>query len=605
VLTRYEVKTFLSNGVENLGRAFTTEDTEDTEPDGGGFGSRLRPRGTYPPQGPVQWSGMIWRGFLLVLVGVLPGWARAEDCRPAKAVEIAVSANHTCARMDDGSARCWGGENGWRGLYVGWSAPRANPELRDTTQLQKVGAAICGLTKSGDIRCWDIKGDRPADVKAHDPLGPASFGLRFPEAAAGFGRVEAFWFAYGMFARRADGTVLRWGTEPWSPSSPLRAPHASDPTSGKRRGARAFQVPALKGAIRVEAGNRWGCAWWKDGKVRCWGLGPWSPRHGLPDDFMEKNVAPYLAGALDLSVGGIDELYAVLNDGSLRRWKANYVGNGRIEIQSSRLTDLPRASQVTWGVQRRLGWGFDAQTCIVAEGKVLCWTDREPKPISIAGLNDVVSVGFGWEHGCALIRDGSVRCWGENNLGQLGDGTTDRREAPSTVAWCATNGQPIEYSPPSGVPQLIHVDRDGASAGCPSYRLDLYADGTIIYHGRASVAVRAAREKKLPEAKLAAGSNLIRSTRFPEEDGEWRERYVNNRVDDGENEDTIIEIPQAGHPRHLQFGQGQCGVPPDVLRLVLSLDNLATEWTGGPSEHCLAWRKIRTCPSDAPDGGQR
>jgi alpha-tubulin suppressor-like RCC1 family protein len=45
-----------------------------------------------------------------------------------------------------------------------------------------------------------------------------------------------------------------------------------------------------------------------------------------------------------------------------------------------------------------------------------------------------VHIASGDFHTCALRADGTVRCWGRNKEGQLGDGTTETRTKPTTVA---------------------------------------------------------------------------------------------------------------------------------------------------------------------------
>jgi alpha-tubulin suppressor-like RCC1 family protein len=43
-------------------------------------------------------------------------------------------------------------------------------------------------------------------------------------------------------------------------------------------------------------------------------------------------------------------------------------------------------------------------------------------------------LALGMQHTCLVGKDGSVRCWGRNDHGQLGDGTTVDRHAPTLVA---------------------------------------------------------------------------------------------------------------------------------------------------------------------------
>jgi alpha-tubulin suppressor-like RCC1 family protein len=50
-----------------------------------------------------------------------------------------------------------------------------------------------------------------------------------------------------------------------------------------------------------------------------------------------------------------------------------------------------------------------------------------------AAVNQVVSVATGASHSCALLTDRTARCWGDNNTGQLGDNTITSRKQPRLV----------------------------------------------------------------------------------------------------------------------------------------------------------------------------
>lgn len=60
-------------------------------------------------------------------------------------------------------------------------------------------------------------------------------------------------------------------------------------------------------------------------------------------------------------------------------------------------------------------------------------------PTAVPGLEDVISVAaggfsFAGAHSVALTGDGTVYVWGRNRHGELGDGTTTDRHAPVKVA---------------------------------------------------------------------------------------------------------------------------------------------------------------------------
>ena len=85
-------------------------------------------------------------------------------------------------------------------------------------------------------------------------------------------------------------------------------------------------------------------------------------------------------------------------------------------------------------------------TCVVrSDTGVSCWGQNNSgelgdgttadafAPVRVVGLTGVSRVGVGVNHSCALRTDGTVWCWGSNIYGQIGDGTTTRRPAPTRV----------------------------------------------------------------------------------------------------------------------------------------------------------------------------
>lgn len=66
--------------------------------------------------------------------------------------------------------------------------------------------------------------------------------------------------------------------------------------------------------------------------------------------------------------------------------------------------------------------------CVLTRlGSVACWRDDVMSPVE--GLDQVDEIAAGSDHTCALLRDRTVRCWGDNDLGQLGVGDREPRNA--------------------------------------------------------------------------------------------------------------------------------------------------------------------------------
>jgi uncharacterized repeat protein (TIGR01451 family) len=116
-----------------------------------------------------------------------------------------------------------------------------------------------------------------------------------------------------------------------------------------------------------------------------------------------------------------------------------------------------------------------SHTCAVnTDGTVQCWGNNNDgqlgngtftassTPVTVSGINTAVAVSAGGSvlqsHTCATLADGTVQCWGYNGSGELGNGTTANSSTPVTV---------------SGISTAVTV-----SAG-PAHTCATLADGTL------------------------------------------------------------------------------------------------------------------------------
>ncbi|PKO01166.1 MAG: hypothetical protein CVU42_01595 [Chloroflexi bacterium HGW-Chloroflexi-4] len=98
---------------------------------------------------------------------------------------------------------------------------------------------------------------------------------------------------------------------------------------------------------------------------------------------------------------------------------------------------------VTGGTLIVSGLGHSCMT--YNDGKVICWGLNtsgqvgdgtyldQHKPAYVKDLQGVLNLTAGSKHTCALTIDGEIWCWGENNSGQLGDGSTMNSNIPVKV----------------------------------------------------------------------------------------------------------------------------------------------------------------------------
>jgi alpha-tubulin suppressor-like RCC1 family protein len=74
------------------------------------------------------------------------------------------------------------------------------------------------------------------------------------------------------------------------------------------------------------------------------------------------------------------------------------------------------------------------QCALTTLGSVFCYASQQGHFLSMVGFGPFVALAGGRAHTCGLDGAGAAWCWGANDNGQLGDGTTDMRQAPVLVA---------------------------------------------------------------------------------------------------------------------------------------------------------------------------
>ena len=260
---------------------------------------------------------------------------------------LAAGSNFTCALLDDGAVRCWGGNSSGQ-LGVGNTtsvgddeipavAPTVNLGGRRAVAIAAGGFHVCAVLADGALQCWGGNGtgelghgdtynvgamDLPAD------RAPVRLGTDRTASAveAGLGTTCAILGGRGV----GPGDVRCWG---YGGQGALGQGH--DESIGDDESPASFPPVRLgegRYAVALALGGYHSCALLDDGTVRCWGsngrgeLGYFNTvpigDAATPDQagpvVMEERVVEIAAGGYHTCV--------LLKSGALRCWGPDDVG---------------------------------------------------------------------------------------------------------------------------------------------------------------------------------------------------------------------------------------------------------------------------------------
>lgn len=198
----------------------------------------------------------------------------------------------------------------------------------------------------------------------------------------------------------------------------------------------------------LDAGVYHSVALTSDGTPWAWGYNTYGQ---LGDGTTANRTTPVpvtgLSGVTNLSAGGYHSL-AVASDGSVWAWGHNASG----ELGDGTTTDSSVPVQVAGlSTATDVDGGSHHSLALDAGGTVWSWgtngagqlgdgtTTARTTPVQVLNLTDVTAIAAGGMsglagHSLALRSDGTVWAWGNNNKGQLGDGSTSSRSAPVQVS---------------------------------------------------------------------------------------------------------------------------------------------------------------------------
>lgn len=365
------------------------------------------------------------------------------------ATEVAAGNSDTCAIASGGRLLCWGlnstGQLG-TGNFTDQSLPAQVIGL--SSGVQQVGLGLdfgCALADEPTplVLCWGDNGGNGTlgngsfSHPASKPVPSLVFGLKTPPSGAPGGPEQITVGTRHACVVMTTGLVQCWGQ---GGSGRLGSGNTMDrdiPTP-------VIGLPLPAGSANaVTAGIETGCAINKELTAACWGR--WTGDGGSLAT-IHTSAVPVQAAVSQVSAGWGG--CALVHNGGLstevRCWgtdKTGQLGDGVTGKNARSPVTVSNLSHVQY-----ISNGGADNCALVQNGGARCWgynawgelgdgsTTSTNVPVTVQGLpSSLAQIAAALDHTCALLKNGTVRCWGQNNNGQLGDGSTSDSHTPVAV----------------------------------------------------------------------------------------------------------------------------------------------------------------------------
>lgn len=225
-------------------------------------------------------------------------------------------------------------------------------------------------------------------------------------------------------ALRKDGSVWAWGLN-------------SDGQLGNgtltlsKVPVRVTGLPAIKA---IAAGRNHSLALGVDGKVWAWGQNSSGQLGDGTTTGRPTPVSVTIPGGAVAIAGGLTHSLAIAADGSVYTWGSNTYGQlGDGTTTPSRLTPVRISLPVSITA---ISAGWHHSMALGADGRVWTWGRNangqigngslvnQLLPYQVSLARGATAIAAGANHALVLLSDKSVVAWGQNTNGQLGNGTT-------------------------------------------------------------------------------------------------------------------------------------------------------------------------------------
>lgn len=290
--------------------------------------------------------------------------------------------------------------------------------LTGATQVATNGYTTCALVSGGDVDCWGTSVGSETAI----PIAGVS------------GAVKVFANAdYDICALLKTGHIKCWGV---NGSGEL----GDDSTTNSSVPVEAVGINNATALSSGDVGTGKGdaCALLKTGHIDCWGN---NEDGELGNGTTTNSSVPVPVKTIENATqveSGSAETCALLETGTVDCWGTS------IENVNDHITTPTPVEGVSGAIAISGERVFGKWCALLSNGGVDCWTLGQTAT-AVAGLTNAKQITTGERAACALLTTSEIMCWGNDNSGELGNGTL-KSEAPSIVqgiddaTYVVTNG---------------------------------------------------------------------------------------------------------------------------------------------------------------------
>ena len=344
------------------------------------------------------------------------------------ATQLVAGGDHFCARLSDGTVRCWGSD-AFGALGTMPEDPRGGDpkdregdagadstvhvivDLADVTQISAGGATTCARLGDGTVKCWGDNRKGQLGLEVDPPVAdedphptPSTVPLESSAVLVDVGHGVAC-------AHLASGKLWCWGRDDHAqlarpggdagldPDNPVRGPGlaAIEPLALTRTSASSHTMLGLDG----------------EGQVWTWGASAGAP------GILYGRVASISPNPTPKPIPSLEKVTSL----AASEW---------VQPPGERPEPEPGVPPPPYTPPPPR-----AHACAIASGEVYCWgasnaaalctglpdDEQEPRHAPIHAKTWPQQLAVGDEITCARMTDGSVHCCGSDKRGRLGTGT--------------------------------------------------------------------------------------------------------------------------------------------------------------------------------------